>query len=170
MIKLVQINALRFFILFAVQILILNNINVFILGNSTPYLYLMFLLMLPFDINRTVLLLLGFAGGLLIDFSLNCPGVHASASLIMCFVRPFILKSMSPRQGYDINSQPSIADYGFRWFLRYAAVCVAIHHVMLFFNLSFTLDYSFILIVRALLNIIITLILIILCQYFLYRK
>jgi len=170
MIKLIQTNALRFFILFAIQILIINNINVFIFGYSTPYLYLMFFLMLPFDINRTLLLLLGFASGLLIDFSLDCPGVHASASLIMCFVRPFILKSMSPRQGYDINSQPSIADYGFRWFFRYAATCVAIHHVMLFFNLSFTLDYSFFLLIRALLNIVITLVLIILCQYFLYRR
>ena len=170
MLKIIQINILRFFILFAVQILILNNINIVILGNSTPYLYLMFFLMLPFDINRTLLLFLGFAGGLLIDFSLNCPGVHASATLIMCFVRPFILKSMSPRQGYDINSQPSVADYGLRWFFRYALLCVAIHHVVLYFNLSFTLDYSFILLVRALLNIVITLVVIVLCQYFLYRK
>jgi hypothetical protein len=130
----------------------------------------MFFLMLPFEINKTLLLLLGFLGGLLIDFSLNCPGVHASASLILCFVRPYILKSMSPRQGYDINSQPSMADYGFRWFFRYAVICISIHHVVLFFNLSLTLHNSFFLLVRALLNIVITLVLIILCQYFLYKK
>lgn len=170
MIKLIQINLFRFFILFAFQVLIINNIDIVILGNATPYLYIMFFLMLPFDINRTFLLLLGFAGGLLIDFSLNCPGVHASASLILCFLRPFILKSMSPRQGYDINSQPSIADYGFRWFLRYAILCVTIHHVVMFFNLSFTFDYSLFLLVKSLLNIVITLTIIILCQFFFYRK
>jgi len=163
MIKSIQINALRFFILFAVQILIVNNIDVFILG--TPYLYLMFFLMLPFDINRSLLLLLGFFGGLLMDFALNSPGVHASASLILCFVRPFVLQSMSPRQGYDSNSQPSIADYGFWWFLRYAVICVSIHHIVLYFNLSFSLQGSF----QAILNIVITLVLIMLCQ-FLYRN
>ncbi|MDR0940870.1 MAG: hypothetical protein LBM68_01450, partial [Bacteroidales bacterium] len=163
-------NIFRFFILFAVQILILNNINILIFGNSTPYLYVMFFLMLPFETNRTLLLLLGFAGGLLIDFSLNCPGVHASASLVLCYVRPFILKSMSPRQGYDINSQPSIADYGLRWFLRYAFLCVVIHHLVMFFNLSFSFDYSFFMLVKALLNIVVTLALILLCQYFFYRK
>jgi hypothetical protein len=130
----------------------------------------MFFLMLPFEINRALLLVLGFAGGLLMDFSLDSPGVHASATLILCFIRPFVLKSMSPRQGYDINSEPSIADYGFGWFLRYATVCVSVHHVMLFFNLSFSLDYSFFLLIKALFNIVITLVVIILCQFFLYRK
>ncbi|HOS83331.1 MAG TPA: hypothetical protein PK199_00300 [Bacteroidales bacterium] len=166
--NLFQKNILRFFTLFGLQILIFNNIPIF--GYSLPYVYILFFIMLPFDIHKTFLLILGFILGILIDFSTNSPGVHASATLAIAFLRPYILAKMAPRQGYDLNSQPMQAYYGFRWFFQYALIIVSIHHTILFFNLSFSFDESLFLIIRAIINIFFTMLLIVLSQYLVYKK
>lgn len=168
MYQIIQKNTFRFILLFALQILIFNNIPIF--GYSIPYVYVIFILLLPFEINKVFLLILGFISGIIIDFSTNSPGVHASATLTLAFARPYILAKLSPRQGYDINSSPIIADYGFKWFMQYALICVFIHHFILFFNLSFTFDDSLFLTFRAIINIFITMLLIVLSQYFVYKK
>lgn len=166
--QLLQKNIVRFITLFGLQILVFNNVPIF--GYSLPYVYVLFFIMLPFDINKTFLLILGFLLGVLIDFSTNSPGVHASATLAIAFVRPYILVKMSPRQGYDINSSPMLAYYGFRWFFQYAIIMVSIHHFILFFNLSFSFDESLFLVIRAIINIFFTMLLIIVSQYLVYKK
>ena len=88
MFQLIQKNIIRFITLFALQILIFNNIPIF--GYSIPYVYVIFILLLPFEINKVFLLILGFISGIIIDFSTNSPGVHASATLTLAFARPNI--------------------------------------------------------------------------------
>ncbi|HON53098.1 MAG TPA: hypothetical protein PLS12_07815 [Bacteroidales bacterium] len=165
---LLQRNIVRFITLFGLQILIFNNVPIF--GYSIPYVYVLFFIMLPFEIHKTFLLILGFVLGTIIDFSTNSPGVHAGATLLIAFVRPYILQKMSPRQGYDINSQPMLAYYGFRWFFQYALIMVSIHHFVLFFYLSFSFEESFFLVFRAIINIFFTMLLIIISQYLVYKK
>jgi hypothetical protein len=157
-----------FITLFALQILIFNNIP--ILGFSTPYVYVLFIIMLPFEIPKALLLIFAFGSGLLIDFSTNSPGVHAGATLAMAFARPYILKMLSPRTGYDINTSPMLAHYSIGWFVKYSLLCVAIHHIILFFNFSFTVEDSLFLVIRAIINIMVTMLLIVLSQYFVYKK
>jgi rod shape-determining protein MreD len=123
--------ALIFVLLLLLQVLLFNNIQ--FSGYVNPYVYIMFILLLPVEIPSWLLLLLSFATGLIMDFFTGSPGMHASATLLAGFVRPYILRVLSPRDGYEPGSDPSMLIYGFSWFLSYALLIVVIHHTTLFY-------------------------------------
>ena len=58
-------NTLRFVILVFIQVAILNNIQ--ISGFINPYVYVLFILLLPFETPNWVLLVLSFFLGLSVD-------------------------------------------------------------------------------------------------------
>ena len=57
--KLVLKNVLRFVFLIGIQVLVLNN--VLFMNYINPYIYILFILLLPFDTARWLLLVLSFA-------------------------------------------------------------------------------------------------------------
>jgi len=83
MINPVTRNILRMFILILFQVFVLNNIQVS--GYINPYMYVLFILLLPFETPRWLLLISGFAIGISIDLFANTPGMHASATVFMAF-------------------------------------------------------------------------------------
>ena len=102
MIKVLPRNLLRFAVLVLVQVLILNNIQ--ISGYLNPYVYVLFVLLLPFETPNWLLLVVAFLLGLSIDLFSQTPGIHAFATVFMAFFRPFILNVLSPRDGYGCGS------------------------------------------------------------------
>ena len=72
-------NTVRFFFLILLQVLLLNNIN--FLGYVNPYLYVLFLILFPFNGNQTLFLLLSFLLGLGIDLFEDSGGINAAACL-----------------------------------------------------------------------------------------
>jgi hypothetical protein len=40
---------------------------------------------------------------------------------------------ISPRDGYEPGSDPSMFIYGFNWFLLYSVIIVLVHHMALFY-------------------------------------
>ena len=58
--------------------------------------------------------------------------MHTSATVLAGFVRPYVLRIVSPSDGYESGSDPSMLIYGFRWFLSYTLLIVLIHHTALF--------------------------------------
>jgi len=93
----------------------------------------MFILLLPAEISSWFLLVLSFFTGLTIDFFTGTPGMHAGATVLAGFTRPYVLRVISPREGYETSSDPSMFVYGFKWFLIYTLVIVLIHHTLLFY-------------------------------------
>lgn len=73
-------------VLVLLQVLLLNNIQ--FSGYINPYMYVLFILLLPFETPRYLLLLLGFFLGLLVDIFSNTPGFHASATTFLAFCAP----------------------------------------------------------------------------------
>ncbi len=134
-------NIWRFLLLFLLQVLIFRQLNLGGLAFNyiQVFIYPLFLLLLPVAINRILLLFLGFTLGLLVDMFYNTPGLHASASVLTAFIRPFILNNFAPRGGYKLNAIPLVAEFGTRWFFRYAAVALVIHLTTYFFVEAFTL-------------------------------
>jgi rod shape-determining protein MreD len=124
-------NTLRFGLIFILlilsQVFLFNNIQ--FSGYVNPYVYIMFILLLPIELPAWLLLILSFLTGLVIDFFSGSLGMHASSSVLAGFVRPYVLQILSPRDGYEPGSEPSMIIYGFRWFFIYT------QH-------SFTLKYS----------------------------
>ena len=168
MIKSIPLYILNFVVLVLLQVLILNNIQLG--GFINPYFYVLFILILPFETPKWLLLVLGFFLGFSIDVFSNTIGMHSSACVFMAYLRPFVLKFISPRDGYESESFPTLKYYGLAWFLRYSAILVFAHHIFLFFIEVFRLSDFFSTLFRAILSSIFSLILIFISQYFYRRK
>ena len=88
----------RLLILLTIQVVILNNIQ--FSGFINPFLYIMFIMMLPVKLPKTFLLLIAFGTGLIVDVFSNTMGMHAAACLVMAYARPSLLRILAPRDGY----------------------------------------------------------------------
>jgi rod shape-determining protein MreD len=156
-------NIIRFIALLFLQVLILDNINFG--GHVNPYLYVYFILLLPFEVPGWLLLFSSFALGFGIDIFSGTLGMHSASSVLMAFARPIVIKSISSSKEYEAGMQPSIADLGFRWFLTYTIILVFIHHFSLFYIEVFRFTGFFNTLVRVIYSMIFTVILVIITQY-----
>ncbi len=158
--------SLIFILLILLQLLVFNNIQ--FSGYVNPYVYIMFILLLPVEIPAWLLLILAFGMGIIIDFYSGSPGIHASATVLSGFVRPYVLRVLSPRDGYESGSEPSMISYGFRWFLAYTALIVLVHHTALFYLEVFRFTDFFGTLLRVLLSSLFTIIFILIIEF--YRR
>ena len=157
---------LIFISLILLQILLFNNIQ--FSGYVNPYVYVMFILLLPVEIPSWLLLLLSFTTGMIMDFFSGSPGMHSSATVLAGFVRPFVLRVISPRDGYEPGSNPSMLIYGFRWFLIYTLLIVLVHHTTLFYLEVFRFTDFLRTMLRVLLSSLFSITFILLFEY--YRR
>jgi rod shape-determining protein MreD len=157
---------LIFIILILLQVLLFDNIQ--FSGYVNPYVYLMFILLLPVEIPSWILLILSFGTGFIIDLFSGSPGMHASATLLAGFVRPYILAIISPRDGYEGRSEPSMLNFGFRWFITYTVLIVIVHHTALFYLEVFRFTDFFRTLLRVMLSSLFTVIFIVVIEF--YRK
>ena len=166
------INLLKYSLVFVVsvllQVLIFNNI--LILRMISPFFYILFILLLPINTPRALLLFLSFLLGLTIDIFTNTPGVHASACLLTGFVRPGVLQLISSRETLESVAAPRVENMGFQWFAGYTTFLVIIHHLFLFFIEAFTFEGFYITILRIILSSVLSVVLIVLSQFIIFRK
>lgn len=161
-------NIIRFFVLVLVQVLIVKNIE---LGRFiNPFVYVLFILMLPFETPKWLLLVASFFLGITIDMFYDTSGMHAAACVLMGYIRPGVLKLFSPRDGYEFGTQPSIQYLGIPWFLSYAGILVVIHHLVLFYIEIFRFSEFFSTFFRVIVSSIFTLLLVVISQYLFQRK
>lgn len=153
-------------IMVLLQLLLFNNIQ--FSGYVNPYVYIMILLLLPAEIPAWLLLIVSFLTGFTIDMFSGSPGMHSSATLLAGFSRPYVLRLISPRDGYDSGSGLSMATYGFRWFVIYTVIIVFIHHFALFYLEVFRLSGFFRTLLRVILSSAFSVAFIVLAEF--YRK
>ena len=168
MIKIYLRNIIRFAAVVLVQVLIFDNIE--LSGYINPYIYLIFIILLPFEAPNWLLLTLAFLLGLSIDLFHMTYGLHASATVFAAFLRPFVLKTFSPRDGYEPGTFPRISYYGFNWFAKYTMILIFTHHFFLFFMEIFRLSDILFILSKTLLSGIVSAFFIIISQYFIYRR
>ena len=168
MIKLLGRNIVRFIVVILIQVFLLNNIQ--ISGYIVPYFYILFILLMPFETPGWLLLFAGFALGLSVDMFGQTLGMHTMATVFMAYLRPYILRTIAPRDGYETGAYPRIYYQGFEWFLKYALILVLAHPLVLFYTEVFRFTEFFSTLLRALLSSLFSVILIILSQYFIFRK
>jgi len=154
---------LIFVILILLQLFLFNNIQ--FSGYVNPYVYIMFIMLLPFEVSSWFLIIISFFTGFTIDIFTGTPGMHTAATVLAGFSRPFILRIISPRDGYEASSEPSLFVYGFRWFFFYTLLMVFIHHLMLFYVEVFRLTGFFNTFLRVLLSTLFSVTFIVLLDY-----
>jgi len=164
----ILINLIRFVVLVFLQVFLLKNITLYNL--STPYPYILFILLLPFETPNIILFPLAFIMGITIDAFYDTPGLHAAACTLLAFVRISFINITVQKEGFDNEPEPTLSVMGFRWFFTYILILTLIHHFFLFnlevFRIS-ELQYTF---VRFLLSSVFTVFLMLISGLMFYRK
>ena len=130
MIRTILVNFIRFVLLVFIQVFLLKNITLYNL--ATPYLYILFIMLLPFDTPNLLLFVLAFVMGLTIDAFYDTPGLHAAACVVLALVRILFISITVQKEGFDNEPEPTLSIMGFRWFFTYALVLTLFHHFFLF--------------------------------------
>jgi rod shape-determining protein MreD len=131
-------NLLRFIVLLFVQVFLLKNIAFYNL--SQPYLYILFILLLPFETPNFLLFVLAFFTGLTVDAFYDTPGLHTSACVVLAFVRIIFISLTVQKDGFDNEPEPTLSIMGLRWYFTYTVTLTLFHHFFLFAIESFRLS------------------------------
>lgn len=144
-------NTIRLLIFILLQVYVLNKIpalHQFIV----PIIYYLFILWLPFSISRTTLLVMGFITGIILDFFMMTPGLHAATCVLVAYLRPFVINILAPKDAAGFSyREPSPKAMGWTPYLVYTFVLTLAHHGYLVFLewLSFGSFFHFIIKVIA---------------------
>jgi cell shape-determining protein MreD len=161
-------NIVRFAILVGIQVLVIKNIE---LGRFiNPFIYVLFIIGLPFETPKWLLLFSGFAMGITIDLFYDTAGMHAAACVFIAYLRPGLLKLFSPRDGYEFGTQPTIQYLGIPWFLSYSGILILLHHLILFYIEVFRFSEFFSTFFRVIVSSVFTVLLVVISQYLFHRK
>ena len=132
-------NFLRFWILVLIQVALLNKLNLrwwtepYGFPMFVPFVYPLFLLLLPFETPVWLLLLLGMGTGLTIDAFMTTGGMHAFACVMIAYLRTNVLSALLPKNLVEYpNQSPNVKNMGWIPFLTYAAFLLVIHHTTYF--------------------------------------
>ena len=126
----------QFLLLLFLQSFLLNNINLF--GFINPNLYLLFIIVYRLDGNPTLLIIMGFVMGLLLDLLTQGSGGHTVATLTIAFLRLSIIK-FSFGVNYDVPMgmiKGSLLSQRVLYFI----LMVFIHHLVLYSVVYFSFD------------------------------
>ena len=150
-----------------IQVLIFNKICLF--GLATPFVYVYFILAMDRDINHNVLMVMAFMLGLVVDVFYNTPGVNASASVLVAFLRPNLLRLFTPRDEFD-SFEPGIHVMGIWPYVRYAFIVVLLHHAALFFLETFSFARIEFLLLRILCSTLLTVLLLVSVEFIRHKR
>jgi rod shape-determining protein MreD len=159
--------AVMFFSLVIIQVLILNQVQ--FSGFVNPYIYILFILLLPLNLPRYAILILAFLLGMTIDIFSNSMGIHAAATVFIAYLRPYVIRSISNREE-DRSEYPGLAQNKLRWFLSYTTIMVFFHHIVLFYLGVFSFSHFFDTFLKIVISSIFSIFVIVLSQYIIFRK
>ena len=144
----------RFMALILVQVTVLNHIN--FLGHLNPYIYIIFILLAPININKSLFLLISFILGLTIDMFGDSGGVHAAACTVIAFFRPIALRTVFGLS-YEFQTV-KLSNVGFGERLAYVTIMVLTHHIILFSLEIFNFSHILLIIQKTLFSSLFTIV------------
>ena len=103
-------------------------------------------------------------------FFAHSGAVHASATVLTAFLRPFMLRLLKPAAGYQPEDRPSVSSLGFMWFFTYCSVLIFIHHLWLFIAESFSFTQFIFVIQKIAVSSVVSIAIILSLQYLFYRR
>jgi len=125
---------------------------------------------LPFNTSKYFVLLLGFILGLSIDIFSNTPGIHASATTFMAFIRPSVIRILFNRESTEKQDLPPVSSIGLSLFTEYTIILVLAHHLFLFYIEAFNFTNFFFTLSRCLFSTVFSITLIIISQLLFFNN
>jgi len=166
MIRILIKYAVMFISLVLIQVLIFNQVQ--FSGFLNPYVYILFIILLPLSTPRYAVLILGFFLGLVIDIFSNSLGIHSAATVFIAYLRPLIIRVISNRED-DKNDYPGLHQNKLTWFISYVTIMVLLHHITLFYLEVYTFANFFNTLYRVILSSLFSIIIIVLSQFLIFR-
>jgi hypothetical protein len=121
------------------QVFVVRNLVFFEVGFC--FLYISVILFLPNTVPVSGVLIIAFLVGLVIDIFSNTAGLHASACVLIAFLRSYILKILFPTRGLETELVISLEGLGTERFIRYIVIMTFTHHLYLFFIEAGTIQF-----------------------------
>lgn len=157
-----------FLVYLVLQVFFFDNMILF--RTAFCFVYIGFILLLPFQISTVVLIPVAFFSGLLVDMFYSTPGINASASVLVGFIRPYWLSLITPRGGYEDVDIPRLKTLGFSWFITYSIPLIFLHHLSLFIVESGNLFDFWFVINKTIFSTIYTTGILVIGQYMFYKR
>jgi len=151
------------FLLFTgAQVTVFRNLALF--NTSFCFIYIGFILFLPIDTDRILLLMLGLVLGLSIDIFYDSIGIHAAAAVLLAFIRPYWIVILTPQGGYEIGVSPTLKQMPFFWISSYLIPLLLIHHIAIFYIEAGGFSLFFFTLVKVFASTIFTYVVLVLVQ------
>ena len=146
---------LFFIILLVVQVMLLDNLNLSMY--ISPLAYVAFLVLLPLGTPHGLLVIIGFAAGVVLDFFLGTGGLHAIASTFTAFVRPGIMNLTLGRDfARDSSGVFTRREMLTPKWIRYTAVLTILHCAVYFLFEALTWKYFGLTLLKIVLSSVVT--------------
>lgn len=155
MINQIPVNIFRLLLLLLTQALIFSNINFSSFVN--PYVFPLFILLLPFATPRWLLMLIGFSAGLTLDYFLGSIGMHTATCLLIAYLRPFLINVITPK-GTEFEISPNVYSQGITWFVVYLGISMLIYLTFYFLVEAATFLNFFLLLIKIALSTLVSVI------------
>lgn len=143
-----------FLLFLALQLLVFRNIV--IQDYAFSFMYIATILLLPFEIATTWVILISFLVGLIVDIFYDTAGVHASACVLIGFLRGNIVKFLFPNKGLESDIVFSITSMGVERFVRYIFIMTLIHHTFLFFVEAGTFQFLVVTVLKIISSVLVS--------------
>jgi len=161
---------IRLAVFILAQVYVLNQIPA-LHAYITPSIYFLFILWLPFTISRGGLLLVSFITGIMLDFFMKTPGLHAAPCVLIGYLRPFFINILMPQQGVEFNyREPSALSLGLVQYMIYVALLSFFHHLYLFTIEAFQFGDIIYLLSKTIGSLAISLLMILVVEIIFIRK
>lgn len=157
-----------FILIVLLQGLVVNHLGIGVY--AYPMIYILLLIILPFEVNFILSLGIAIALGISVDMLSDTFGLHTSASLWLAFMRPTILKTLKPRDGYEVALMPTTHDMGITWYTAYAGIMIVIHHIWFFTLEVFRFDLLGLILLKIIVSAILSLLIILGLQVLLFKS
>ena len=149
----------RFAVIILLQLFVVNNIELSSMVN--PYIYVVFVLLLPVNTKPWHTVVIAFLTGAVMDAFSSTPGLHIAATNMMGFLRIHYLNAVTTKEDQQSNIVPSVSQKGLVWFVLYAFIMIFVHHTLLFYLEMYSLRDFFTTLLRVFVSSLVSLLLII---------
>lgn len=124
-------------VILAVQVLIINNLN--LNQYMFPQLYIILLMSLPINLKHWVGYLIAFVLGFIVDSFSYTPGLQSFTAVFVMFLRYLYFNNLVDKEWLSTGVRPSFTTVDRGWYMAYVAIFTFVFHLVLLLleNFSF---------------------------------
>ncbi len=121
---------LSWIIIFGLQVVVFNHLD--FSSYVLPQVFIVLLITLPVHLSKINQVLIAFALGLLADFFISTPGIHASACMTLVLLRMGLLQRLDLKEQIANKLSFNVRHVGISTFFYITAILVVIYHFYVF--------------------------------------